>query len=233
MENRSLIDRLGGPSTVFIAAVVIVSVAFLGFIIAGARNGTSLTQREEQLVQMAEQLGMDKEKFAADLKREDVKARVAANKALYQTMSNGAQESTPSIFIDGQRASNSDFETFKLTVQSAIDLKAASTTVEEGQPLPPVEIIEFQDYQCPACSTFFPVLYQIKAEFGDKVTISHKHLPLESIHPRALSYAYGAEAAREQGKFYEFSRAAFEKESGRTYTELDGLDPSVFQEPTE
>lgn len=225
MESRSFIERIGGPSTVFIATVVVISIIFLGFIIFGARGGgDNLTRREEQLVQLAKDAGLDTEAFSKDIKRSDIEDRVKADIAEYAVISNGAGESTPSIFINGQREQNSDFETFRTIVQRYVDQAEASGSTA------PVEIKVFEDYQCPGCAIFFPTTYLIKAEFGDKIKLMHKHLPLTSIHPRAYSYAVAAEAAREQGKFYEFSRAAFEKESGKKYTELDNLDKSVFAE---
>lgn len=222
MESRSFIQRIGGGSTVFIAAVIIASIVFLGFIIFGSRD--NLNRREQQLVDLASSVGLDAEQFAADLKRPEIEERVKADIAEYAQISGGAPESTPSIFINGQREQNSDFDTFKAIVQRYVDEAEANGNTA------PVEIKVFEDYQCPGCASFFPTTYLIKAEFGDKIKLMHKHLPLTSIHPRAYSYAVAAEAAREQGKFYEFSRAAFETETGRKYTELDNLDPSAFTE---
>ena len=59
-----------------------------------------------------------------------------------------------------------------------------------------VDIIEYSDFQCPFCSRAAPTVDQIKSTYGDKVRITYKHFPLESIHPDALGAAIAAECVR-------------------------------------
>lgn len=67
----------------------------------------------------------------------------------------------------------------------------------------PVILEEYGDYQCPPCGALYPVLKNIESEYGDQVRIVFHHFPLTSIHKNALIAARAAEAARNQGKFWE------------------------------
>lgn len=67
----------------------------------------------------------------------------------------------------------------------------------------PVTLIEYTDFQCPACGAYYPILDQVSKDLGDKVKIVIRHYPLMQIHPNALPAARAAEAAGRQGKFWE------------------------------
>jgi protein-disulfide isomerase len=56
-----------------------------------------------------------------------------------------------------------------------------------------LEIVEYSDFQCPFCSRAVPTIEQIKETYGDKVTVTYKNFPLESIHPNAFGAAVAAE----------------------------------------
>jgi len=71
-----------------------------------------------------------------------------------------------------------------------------------------VTIIEFSDFQCPFCSRVTPTMDQVKEEYGDKVRIVFKHLPLR-IHSKAKAAHAAAEAAHKQGKFWEMHDLIF------------------------
>jgi protein-disulfide isomerase len=73
-----------------------------------------------------------------------------------------------------------------------------------GKPTAPVTVIMFSDFQCSACSATHPVLKKVIAEYGDKVRFVVRDLPLESIHENAFRSALAANAARHQGKFFEY-----------------------------
>lgn len=72
-----------------------------------------------------------------------------------------------------------------------------------------VVIVEFNDYQCPACGATFPAIKRLHEEYGDKIKIVIKHFPLSQIHPFAQKAAEAAEAAGAQGKFWEMTEKLF------------------------
>jgi protein-disulfide isomerase len=74
-----------------------------------------------------------------------------------------------------------------------------------------VTLIEFGDYECPFCIEAHPQLQQFLEQHSN-VELVYKHLPLIDIHPEALSAARASWAALQQGKFWEFHNALFERQ---------------------
>lgn len=66
-----------------------------------------------------------------------------------------------------------------------------------------VTLVEYGDFQCPVCGQYFPVLQQVKAKYGDDITFQFRHYPIDSIHPNARAAHRAAEAAGNQGKFFD------------------------------
>jgi protein-disulfide isomerase len=71
-----------------------------------------------------------------------------------------------------------------------------------------VTLVEFSDFQCPFCARVGPTLKQIEQEYGDRVRIVFKHLPL-SMHSKAPAAHAAAEAAALQGRFWEMHDRIF------------------------
>ncbi len=103
----------------------------------------------------------------------------------------------------------------------------------KGNPNAPVTIVEFTDFQCPSCAQQHPVLEKIVSEFGDRVRLVVRDFPL-SQHPNAPKAAEAAEAAREQGKYWEYVAVLFRNQSAlevgklKQYATELGLDRARF-----
>lgn len=94
---------------------------------------------------------------------------------------------------------------------------AANAVVTEGDwskgnPDASVVVIEYGDFQCPACAQYYPLTKQVAEELGDDVLFVYRQYPLISIHPNALSAARATEAAGLQGKFWEMHDILYEKQ---------------------
>ena len=76
-----------------------------------------------------------------------------------------------------------------------------------------VVVIEYSDFQCPACRTYYPITKQLIAEFGNEIAFVYRHFPLVQIHPNAQLAAQAAEAAAKQGKFWQMHDLLFEKQN--------------------
>ena len=74
----------------------------------------------------------------------------------------------------------------------------------------PVHIVEYSDFQCPACRQFHPVLRQIEEAFPQDVLVTYRHYPLRQIHPHAQLAAQAAEAAGLQDRFWDMHDRLFE-----------------------
>src|SRR3972149_5786955 len=70
-------------------------------------------------------------------------------------------------------------------------------------------LIEYSDFQCPACGSYYPLVKQLSQEFGDKVLFVYRHFPLDQ-HKNAELASYAAEAAGKQDKFWEMHDLIFE-----------------------
>ena len=66
----------------------------------------------------------------------------------------------------------------------------------------PVTVVEYGDFQCPYCGQAEPVIRELLREFGD-VRYVWRHLPLNDVHPDTQLAAEAAEAAADQGSFWE------------------------------
>lgn len=77
----------------------------------------------------------------------------------------------------------------------------------------PVTLVEYGDFQCPACGAYYPILKEAKAKYGDRLAFQFRHFPLVQIHPNAMAAHRAAEAAGEQGKFFEMHDLLYERQS--------------------
>ena len=73
-------------------------------------------------------------------------------------------------------------------------------------------LVEYSDFQCPACGIYYPIVNKLAEEFGDKIAIIYRHFPLKSIHRNAEAAALAAEAAGRQGKFWEMHNTLFDNQ---------------------
>ena len=196
-------------NTYFILGALVLGLGFLGTLIF-SRQGQP-TSFERELISLAESIGIDKDKFFNDYQKEDVRSKVDQDIAYGESL---GVNSTPSAFVNGGKIdTTADYSTFKEIIQREVD--SASDL--------PIKLEIFEDYQCPFCANFFPIPYLAEAEFGQDITVEHYHFPLENIHPLARRYAYAAEAARQQGKYFEMSQAIYTNESGNDYESLNSL----------
>jgi protein-disulfide isomerase len=96
-----------------------------------------------------------------------------------------------------------------------------------------VTIVEFIDYQCQACAETPSMLEKLLAEYGDRVRLVVRDFPLKQ-HPNANQAAEAAEAARAQGKYWEYTallfanQSALDKDRLKEYASRVGLDRSKF-----
>lgn len=90
-----------------------------------------------------------------------------------------------------------------------------------------VTLLEYGDYQCPACGQYYPIVKQVVEEYKDTVSFQFRNLPLTQIHPNAFSAARAAEAADKQGKFWEMHDMLYQNQEAWS----EGSDPmSVFED---
>lgn len=105
-----------------------------------------------------------------------------------------------------------------------------------------VTVVEFADYQCPACAALEPTLHELRALYKDNpdVNFVFRHYPLPQ-HRNAVLAAEAAEAAGDQGKFWEMTTRLYQiqGEWENSTTPMDtflkiagelGLDQAKFEQ---
>lgn len=70
-------------------------------------------------------------------------------------------------------------------------------------------VVEFGDYECPACQAAQPVSKQIIKDYAGKINYVFRNFPLPQ-HTKGLISAEAAEAAGAQGKFWEMHDKLYE-----------------------
>jgi protein-disulfide isomerase len=80
-------------------------------------------------------------------------------------------------------------EEFKSPKQPKID----DNRVVFGAKSAPITIVEYSDFECPYCAKGYENLEAVRKQYGDKVKVVYKHLPLD-FHPLAMPAAKYFEA---------------------------------------
>ncbi|KKQ95402.1 MAG: Thioredoxin domain protein [Candidatus Woesebacteria bacterium GW2011_GWB1_43_14] len=83
----------------------------------------------------------------------------------------------------------------------------------KGNPDSDIVIVEYSDFQCPACAYYSGFMKKLLDEKGDEIALVYRHFPLEQIHKNAKVASYAAEAAGSQGKFWEMHDLLFANQS--------------------
>jgi protein-disulfide isomerase len=89
-----------------------------------------------------------------------------------------------------------------------------------------VKLVEYSDFQCPACGVYYPIIEQIIEEYGDRISFEYRHYPLTTIHRNAFAAARASEAAGKQDKFWEMYRLLFANQA--VWSESDNSQP-IFE----
>ena len=82
-----------------------------------------------------------------------------------------------------------------------------------------VTLIEYGDFQCPACGYFHPIVEQVMARYGDRISFTFRNFPLEQLHKNAMAASQAAEAAGAQGKYWEMYDKLYDTQ--KAWSDLD------------
>ena len=142
------------------------------------------------------------------------------------------------FIVFGRKKTNDSNNAFvatpaQVSVSAATPLPQASPTATIPIEKPnvkvssPVVLEEYGDYQCPPCGLLYPVLKDIEHEYGKQLQIVFHHFPLTKIHKNAMNAARAAEAARNQGKFWEMHDRLYRNQNA--WKDLDDPRPMFIQ----
>ncbi len=123
------------------------------------------------------------------------------------------------------------------------DGKAGNTTSQhvKGENAKKVTLTEYGDFQCPACGGYYPIVESVVEKYKADIEFQFVNFPLTQIHPNAMLAHRSAEAASNQGKFWEMYKLLYENQTTwtsmastqaasafRSYAESLNLDMSKF-----
>ncbi len=102
---------------------------------------------------------------------------------------------------------------YKSPAEATLAITSATMTAPDAPTLvgasSTVSIVEFADFECPACAAMHPIFKEYLKEEGSKVTFVYRNFP---IHANADRFAVAALAAGKQGKFWEMHDMMFENQ---------------------
>ncbi len=88
-----------------------------------------------------------------------------------------------------------------------------------------VTLVEFGDFECPACGVSYPIVKQLEKDYGDKLNVVFRNYPLPQ-HTNALPASEAAEGAAAQGKFWEMHDKLYENQD-KWSNEANPLDTFI------
>ena len=91
----------------------------------------------------------------------------------------------------------------------------------KGDPQAPVKVIEFTDFQCPACAKTNGIFDDILKKYPGKIFVDHRHFPL-GMHAHARRASLFAECAAAQGKFWPMQDVLFKSQT--SWAQMGSVD---------
>lgn len=82
-----------------------------------------------------------------------------------------------------------------------------------GNPNAKVTLVEYADFQCPACAAYHPFVKQLLIDYKNKIYFVYRYFPLTAVHQNAMISALSAYAAGQQSKFWEMHDMIFQTQN--------------------
>ena len=115
--------------------------------------------------------------------------------------------------VGGDQALLADLKAWRSQSElDAVGLNLAPDTSRDhivGRPDAPLQLVEYADFECPACQAALRMLDRIRRRLGVELMLVVRHFPVVDAHPMALTAAEAVEAAGGQGRFWEMYRRIY------------------------
>lgn len=85
--------------------------------------------------------------------------------------------------------------------------------ITKGKKDAKVTVVEYADFQCPACASYDAMVNQLLSDYNDKILYVYRMFPLTNIHPNSHISAQAAYAAYKQGKFFEMDDYLYQNQT--------------------
>jgi protein-disulfide isomerase len=175
--------------------------------------------REEVTNKIHHPTDADAEKFYKENK-ERITGDFASTRAdIIKYLEDQEQERIERAFAEKLRA-GADLRLLFKEPEAPVQSISVDDDPSRGDAKSPVTIVEFTDFQCPACGAMYPVLEETLKSYGGRVRFVVRDFPLGQ-HQYARKAAEAAAAANAQGKFFEYINLLF--------THQDALDVDALK----
>lgn len=101
----------------------------------------------------------------------------------------------------------------------------------KGEGTSGVTLVEYGDFQCPTCGSYYPIMKEVSKKYKDQVIFQFRHFPLVQIHQNAMVAHRAAEAAGKQGKFWQMHDLLYERQ--QTWSESTNAERIMEDYATE
>lgn len=92
-----------------------------------------------------------------------------------------------------------------------------------------VTLLEYGDFQCPACEAYEPTVEQVRTKYENDIYFQFRNFPLTNLHPNAYAAARAAEAAALQGKFWQMHDLLYQQSNWQQWTQSNNA-PDFFNQ---
>ena len=125
-------------------------------------------------------------------------------------------------FFSGTVSPNSNFTSTKTATLDQNDWVRTNNAQAK------VTLIEYGDFECPACAQYESVVEAIMQKYSNDVILVFRNYPLTQIHPVAMISAQAAGAAGLQNKFWEMHDLLYKKQSEWSTASADAVVSKYF-----
>lgn len=116
-------------------------------------------------------------------------------------------------------------ETETSTTSTSAQVLRANSHRLSSPPSSKVTLVEFLDFECESCGALYPVMEDLRKQYGDRVTFAIRYFPLPD-HKNAQIAAQTVEAAARQDRLVDMYKKMFETQS--EWGESDESKESTF-----
>ncbi|HTP56953.1 MAG TPA: thioredoxin domain-containing protein [Candidatus Paceibacterota bacterium] len=117
------------------------------------------------------------------------------------------------------------------TPSGVLAVPVSASDIITGPASASITLLEYADFQCPACAAYSPVVTQLlqDPQVAGKVRFVYRYFPLRDIHPNAQLSAQAAQAAALQGKFWQMHDRLFDQQDAWAGLSSDGARAKFVQ----
>jgi protein-disulfide isomerase len=169
---------------------------------------------------------------------EDNKARIpgdlAGVRAQIATYLQQKQQEDLELALANKLRTGGNLKIFLKEPAAPVMTVSLGSGASRGDVSSPVTVVEFTDFQCSACGGMYPIVEDVLKSYGTRVHFVIRNFPLTSVHPNAYNAAQAAEAAKAQGKYWEYidllfkNQSTLDRDSLKKYATQIGLDRKQF-----